>query len=237
MINEGAEPIWFDSNGKIALHTIAAAGWIENLPEEKIDSWRELFNWPDTCCITPIGYTLLKNNIKDGMRFWIAADYSNLLVQFILCGNNGKTSKFEVLKEILKYKNDRLKSIHMDKAVRTVDIIRTRKSETFKSALKMNETFDSLEENLKVIKQFYKDKKMSTSDLLRDNVLKNEALGRYDMSGPKYLLVINVHEYSYPYGNRIGSTADEQLLRKKFNSIGFKSQIDGIEVNRLELTG
>ena len=144
LIEQGAEPIYFDITGKIALHTIAEAGLINKLPENKFNAWKELFNWPDNCCISPIGYTLLKSNIEDGVKFWKNEEHANLLIQFILCGNGDKDGKMDILEQIFQYKNDRLRSTHMDKAVRTVDIIRTKKSETVKNALKRKEAYGSL---------------------------------------------------------------------------------------------
>ena len=44
LIEQGAEPIYFDITGKIALHTIAEAGLINKLPEDKFNAWKELFN-------------------------------------------------------------------------------------------------------------------------------------------------------------------------------------------------
>ena len=258
LINQGAEPIYFDITGKIALHTIAEAGLINKLPEDKFNAWKELFNWPDNCCISPIGYTLLKSNIEDGIKFWKNEEHAHLLIQFILCGNGDKDSKIQILEEIFQYKNDRLRSTHMDKAVRTVDIIRTKKSETVKGALKRKEAYGSLEENLNVIKQFYKERKLTSTDsgsngftdnghgepmdignvTIEDDVFEGEEpIGKYDLSpaaGKKYLLIINVDKYKN--GNdREGSKADEQLLKTKFNKLGFESHLGNI--GTLELNG
>ena len=247
LINEGAEPIYFDVAGKIALHTIAEAGWIRDLPKEKFEAWKELFNWPDNCCISPIGYTLLKSNIEDGINFWKNEDHANLLIQFILCGNGDKESKMEILEKIFQHKKDRLRSTHMDKAVRTVDIIRTKKSETVKGALKRKESYGSLEENLNVIKLFYKERKLTSTDGpnngyaaepmdvgMEDDVFGDEEpLGKYDLDGPKYLLIINVDEYKD--GNRDGCQSDERLLKKKFNELGFHSHMENY--GTLELSG
>ena len=251
LINEGAQPIYFDLAGKIALHSIAEAGWINILPKEKFDSWKELFNWPDNCCISPIGYTLLKSNIEDGIKFWRNEEHANLLIQFILCGNGDYQSKMEILEKIFQYKKDRLRSTHMDKAVRTVDIIRTKKSETVKGALRRKEAYGSLEENLNVIKQFYKDRKLTSTDSFPngnvydepmiigddriDDVFSDEEpIGKYDLDGPKYLLIINVDEYK-DGTRRAGSKKDEELLKQKFNSLGFQSKLN--IVGTLELTG
>ena len=256
LINQGAEPIYFDITGKIALHTIAEAGLINTLPEDKFNAWKELFNWPDNCCISPIGYTLLKSNIEDGIKFWKDEEHANLLIQFILCGNGDKDSKMEILGKIFQYKNDRLRSTHMDKAVRTVDIIRTKKSETVKGALKRKEAYGSLEENLNVIKQFYKDRKLTSTDSssnaftdnghvgepmdianvrLEDNVFEDEeAIETYELDGPKYLFIVNVNKYLNGVSERVGCKADEQLLKKKFNQLGFKSELPGF---KLELIG
>ena len=249
LINQGAEPIYFDITGKIALHTIAETGMINMLPEEKFNAWKELFNWPDNCCISPIGYTLLKSNIEDGIKFWKNEEHAHLLIQFILCGNGEKDSKIQILEEIFQYKNDRLRSTHMDKAVRTVDIIRTKKSETVKGALKRKEAYGSLEENLNVIKQFYKERKLTNTDSgskgfasepmdignvrIEDDVFGDEeAIETYELDGPKYLFIINVDKY--PNDERKGSKEDERLLRMKFNQLGFKSELPGL---KLELCG
>ena len=254
LIEQGAEPIYFDITGKIALHTIAEAGLINKLPEDKFNAWKELFNWPDNCCISPIGYTLLKSNIEDGVKFWKNEEHANLLIQFILCGNGDKDGKMDILEQIFQYKNDRLRSTHMDKAVRTVDIIRTKKSETVKGALKRKEAYGSLEENLNVIKQFYKERKLTSTDSspngftdngqvgepmdignvrLEDDVFDDEeALETYELNGPKYLFIINVNKY--PKGERVGCKADEQLLKNKFKQLGFKSELNG---SKLELIG
>ena len=256
LIEQGAEPIYFDITGKIALHTIAEAGLINKLPENKFNAWKELFNWPDNCCISPIGYTLLKSNIEDGVKFWKNEEHANLLIQFILCGNGDKDGKMDILEQIFQYKNDRLRSTHMDKAVRTVDIIRTKKSETVKGALKRKEAYGSLEENLNVIKQFYKERKLTSTDSsngftdnghagepmdigdVEDDVFAGEEpIGKYDLSpeaGKKYLLIINVDKYQS--GNdRDGCKADEQLLKSKFNKLGFESHL--ARFGNLELNG
>ena len=162
LINQGAEPIYFDITGKIALHTIAEAGLIKKLPEDKFNAWKELFNWPDNCSISPIGYTLLKSNIEDGIKFWKDEGHTNLLIQFMLCGNGFKDEKMEILRRIFQYKNDRLRSTHIYKAVCTIDIIRTKKSETVKGVRKRKEVYESLEENLNVIKQFHNDRKLTS---------------------------------------------------------------------------
>ena len=229
LINQGAEPIYFDITGKIALHTIAEAGLINTLPEDKFNAWKELFNWPDNCCISPIGYTLLKSNIEDGIKFWKDEEHANLLIQFILCCNGDKDIKMGILGKIFQYKNDRLRSTHMDKAVRTVDRIRTKKSETVKR--KRKEAHGSLEENLNVIKQFYKNRKLTNS--VNDVFEGEQPIGTYDLHGLKYLLIINVNKY--PMGeDRIGAQADEKLLKTKFSKLGFISHLDGygtLEIN------
>ena len=107
---------------------------------------------------------------------------------------------------------------------------------------------------MNVIKQFYKDRKLTSTDSssnaftdnghvgepmdmanvrLEDNVFGDEeTIETYELDGPKYLFIVNVNKY--PNGERTGCKADEQLLKKKFNQLGFKSELPGF---KLELIG
>ena len=74
---------------------------------------------------------------------------------------------------------------------------------------------------------------------LEDNVFGDEeTIETYELDGPKYLFIINVNKYKH--GDRVGCKADEQLLKKKFNQLGFKSELPTGSQGpnfKLELTG
>ena len=57
-------------------------------------------------------------------------------------------------------------------------------------------------------------------------------IGKYELNGPKYLLMINVTEYKN--NPRNNGHLDEQLIKTKFHELGFRFELPGI---KLELTG
>lgn len=58
-------------------------------------------------------------------------------------------------------------------------------------------------------------------------------IGKYELNGPKYLLMINVTEYKNRNPRKSGHL-DEQLIKTKFHELGFRFELPGI---KLELTG